>query len=312
MIQKRNTERNMNRIPEFLKKGDTVAIVSPSGPIDGSYIEKAKEILTSWGLLVEVGKFATSRSGVFAGTDEQRSQDFQQAISNEKIKAIICSRGGYGAIRIVETLDYTPLISNPKWIVGFSDITVFHSKLSTLGIATIHGAMPKNFSSVTVESLESLKNILFGIVLPINWESSKCNKIGTISGKLVGGNLSILYSLRGLNLEYDYSNTILCIEDLNEYLYHIDRMMQNLKLSGILGSIKGLIVGTMSDMKNGVDEYGTSVENIILDAVKEYNYPVCFNFPTGHESLNSALIFGGEYTLEVSAEKCGLYKLSTL
>lgn len=299
----------MVQIPDFLEKGDTVAIISPSGPIEGLFLDNASTILQSWGLQVIIGKNAALRSGVFAGTDDQRLQDFQEAINNPEIKAIFCSRGGYGAIRIVDSIDFSLFIQKQKWIIGFSDITVFHAKLSKLGVASIHGAMPKTFSTVSAESLESLKQMLFGTILPIEWNTTPFNKPGTCTGKLVGGNLSMLYSMRGLQLEFDYTDSILFIEDLNEYLYHIDRIMQNLKLSGILGSIKGLVVGTMSGMKNGVDEYGGSVESIILEVVKEYSYPVCFNFPAGHESQNMAIIMGIDYSLEVS-KNCKLLPIS--
>lgn len=295
--------------PNFLQKGDTVALVSPSGPIQKDSIDFAVQVLTSWGLHVKIGRHAYERDGVFAGTDECRRTDFQQAINDKKIKAIICTRGGYGAIRIVEGIDYSKLLSNPKWIVGFSDITVFHSKMNSLGVESIHGAMAKSFPNVTEESLQTLHDTLFGKIKPIKSAVSHANRPGKCTGKLVGGNLSMLYSIRGLSFEYDYDGAVLFIEDLNEYLYHIDRMIQNLKHSGILGKLSGLIVGTMSGMKNGVDEYHGSVESIILDAVKEYDYPVAFDFPSGHEEQNHALIFGATYTLSVT-KKGGTLKIA--
>lgn len=298
--------RNTFITPDFLKQGDTVAIVSPSGPIDKEFIANAVSIIESWGLHVVVGIHACYRYGVFAGTDEQRAADFQDALNNPRIRAIFCSRGGYGAIRIIEQLNFSHCIQKPKWIVGFSDITVFHAKMSSLGIASLHAAMPKNFSIVTSQSLQSLRNALFGDVLPITWQSTSYNVQGTARGRLVGGNLSMLYSMRGLPFEYDYTDALLCIEDLQEYLYHIDRMMQNLKHAGILSRIAGLIVGGMTGMKQGVDQYNASVEAIIRDAVASYHIPVCFNAPTGHDVHNMALIIGREYELEVGSEKVQL------
>ncbi len=295
-------------LPQFLQTGDLVAIVSPSGPIDVSYIERGVAILESWGLQVWTASHVCACSEVFAGTDEERTADMQVALDNPKVRAIFCSRGGYGAIRIVEQLDYTAFLKNPKWIIGFSDITVFHSKINTLGVATIHGAMLKNFESVTAESLQSLRNLLFGEQQTTVWQVNVCNKQGKAHGTLVGGNLSVLYSIRGLPLEYDYRGAILFIEDLNEYVYHIDRMMQNLKLSGILSQLSGLIVGGMTDMKQGVDEYNVSIEELILNVCKDYNFPVAFNFPSGHGAENEAFVMGETYVLNVENTQSFLRK----
>ncbi|MCL2327938.1 MAG: LD-carboxypeptidase [Bacteroidetes bacterium] len=303
----------MTAFPKFLQTGDLVAIVSPSGPIDISYIEKGTEILESWGLQVWTAPHVCAHSGVFAGTEEERTADMQTALDNPEICAIFCSRGGYGAIRIVEKLDYTAFLQNPKWIVGFSDITIFHSKINTLGVVSIHGAMPKNFETIHAQSLQSLQNIIFGEQKAIAWHANTstgsatmCNKQGSAQGKLVGGNLSVLYSIRGLSLEYDYRNAILFIEDLNEYVYHIDRMLQNFKLSGIFSQLSGLIVGGMTDMKQGVDTYGTSIEELILDVCKDYDFPIAFNFPSGHGADNEAFIVGQKYSLCVDTEKAVL------
>lgn len=286
--------------PDFLKEGDCIAIVSPSGPIHDTDLDFAIETLHSWGLHVKIGKHAFDRYGVFAGSDKDRASDVQEALNDKNTKAILCARGGYGAIRIIESLDFNKFLRNPKWFVGFSDITVFHEKIHSLGIQTIHGTMAKGFSSVTSESIRSLKNILFGKKSnKIKQTASQFNREGKCKGELIGGNLSMIYSMRGLPFEYDYNNKILFIEDLNEYLYHIDRMIQNLHHSGILAKLSGLAVGTMSGMKNGVDEYAGTIENIILEAVKDYDYPVMFDVPSGHEKENHAMIFGQEYTLTV-------------
>jgi len=290
----------------FLQDNDLVYIVAPSGPIDKKYIDEGTKTLESWGLQVKVGKHVLDKEGVFAGTDKNRLFDLQEALNDKNAKAIICARGGYGAIRIAPYLDYSTFKQHPKLLVGFSDITTLHSQIHELGYSTIHGAMPKNFSLVTKESLESLQNLLFGKNKTIQIETSKFNKIGTVTNELVGGNLSILYSIRGVDFEYNYTNKILFIEDLNEYLYHIDRMLQNFKHSGIFSKISGLIVGTMSNMKQGADPYNGTIEEIILDAIKEYNIPVCFNFPCGHDEEHEALMLGGTYTLDVSQEKVSL------
>lgn len=283
--------------PKFLQKGDTVGIVSPSGPIPSDSIDYAIKTLQSWGLKVVVGEHVFDSYGVFAGTDIDRASDMQAMIDDDSIDAIVCTRGGYGAIRIVNLIDYSRLYDKPKWLVGFSDITVFHAKLHALDVASIHGVMAKGFSNVTTESLQSLHDALFGTIQPTKIQSNARNRLGSCQGQLVGGNLSMLYSLQAVDFNYDYTDKILFIEDLNEYFYHIDRMMQNLKYSGVLSAISGMVVGTMSGMKNGKDAFKGDIEDIVLDAVSEYDYPVVFDFPSGHEDLNYALIMGEEYKL---------------
>lgn len=298
--------------PNFLQKGDTVAIVSPSGPIKDNSLDFALETLSQWGLKVIIGKHVYEHWNVFAGSDASRAADFQEMVNNPNVKAIICSRGGYGAMRIINTIDFSAFATHPKWIVGFSDITIFHSQLNRLNYQSIHGVMAKGFANVTPDSLQSLHDALFGILHPINFSSECINRCGTCSGQLVGGNLSILYSLRGTPYEYDYTGKILFIEDLNEYLYHIDRMIQNLKHSDILRNVAGIIVGTMSNMKNGIDEYENSVEGIILEAVREYSYPVAFNFPSGHETLNQTILMGAQNTLSVEEKSAQLVQTELL
>lgn len=287
-----------------MEEGDTIAIVSPSGPIKSDSLDFAIETINSWGLKASIGKHAFDKYGVFAGTDADRAADFQKALNDKKVKAILCARGGYGAIRIVDLLDFSKFLKHPKWIVGFSDITVLHAKIQSIGVESIHGTMAKSFPSVTEKSLKSLHDTLFGkYSQTLKSTKSKFNRAGKCKGELIGGNLSMLYSMRGVPFEYDYTGKILFIEDLNEYLYHIDRMIQNLKHSGILSRINGLVVGTMSGMKNGVDEYAGSIEEIILDAVSEYNYPVMFDFPSGHEADNQAMIFGTQHKMNVGGTR---------
>lgn len=296
----------MNKKPAFLQKGDTVHIVSPASPIDQSYILSAIERLSSWGLHVTLGKSVIASHGVFAGTDSQRFQDLQDALNNPDIRAIFCARGGYGSIRIVGELDFSQFVQSPKWIVGFSDITALHARVCNERFMSIHAAMPKNFDVVDAESMDSLHAMLFGISNGLLESKSVYNKIGNTRGTLVGGNLSVLYSMRAVPFEYSYANTILCIEDLNEYRYHIDRMMQNLKVSGVLASLSGLVVGEMLDMKQGADPHKFEVEEIILDAVKDYSYPVCFAMPFGHGTRNRALCIGNTYLLSVQSHMATL------
>jgi len=212
----------MNKKPAFLQKGDKVHIISPASPIDKSYILSAIERLSSWGLHVTLGKSVTASYGVFAGTDSQRFHDLQEALNNPEVRAIFCARGGYGSIRIVGDLDFSQFIQSPKWIVGFSDITALHARVYNAGFMSIHAAMPKNFDKVDVESLDSLYAMLFGISSGLLESNSVYNKIGNTRGTLVGGNLSVLYSMRAVPFEYSYANATLCIVDLNEYRYHID------------------------------------------------------------------------------------------
>ncbi|MDA3882387.1 MAG: LD-carboxypeptidase [Bacteroidales bacterium] len=292
--------------PDFLQNGDLVAIVSPAGPIHMSYISKAQKILESWGLRVVLGKHISNTWQAFAGTDEERTADFQEALTNQEVRAVFCARGGYGSVRVLPNLDFSPFFQFPKWIVGFSDITVFHSFLHTCSIASVHAAMPINFERIMPVSLQSLRNVLFGQDDSIQFNASKYNRNGSVRAPLVGGNLSVLFSLRGLSYEPNYEGKILCIEDLNEYDYHIDRILQNFKLSGILSQISGLVVGRFSGIMKGNNPFSKSVEDIIFDAVSEYTFPVCFDAPFGHEEENRALIFGDEYELLCEEEKVTL------
>lgn len=296
----------MNKKPPFLQKGDVVHIISPASPLDSMYVAGAIECLTSWGLRVTLGDSLTASYGVFAGTDAQRFHDLQEALNTTEIRAIFCARGGYGSIRIIEHLDFTEFIKSPKWIVGFSDITALHARVNKEGFASIHAAMPKNFSTVDSDSMNSLYAMLFGLSNGLLESTSTYNKPGIATGTLVGGNLSMLYSMRAIPFEFSYANTLLCIEDLNEYRYHIDRMMQNLKISGVLSSLSGLIVGEMLNMKQGSDPHILEVEEIIIDAVQEYSFPVCFAMPFGHGSKNHALCIGAQYSLVVDSNSASL------
>ncbi|GAB4290654.1 MAG: LD-carboxypeptidase [Marinilabiliales bacterium] len=285
-----------------LVKGDKVIIISPSGKIDKSKITNAINHLESWGLMVLTGEYSKHKYYQFAGTDRQRLQDLQNALDRLDIKAIFCARGGYGLNRIVDSVDFTRFLKHPKWIVGFSDITILHQVINNkFHIPTIHGLMPNSYPDFPLKNkpLNMLKKTLFGSFPNYKIKSHQLNRKGKGAGKLVGGNLSVLYSLRGTNHDYDFDGKILFIEDLSEYHYHVDRMMINLKNGEKLKNLAGLIVGKFSAMKDKSSRFGKSVEEIIYEAVSEYNYPVCFNFPAGHIKVNLPLIFGKEIELSV-------------
>lgn len=293
-------------IPAFLQKGDTVAIVSPAGFIAGSYINKAVEILEQWGLKVIEGASVCKQYSVFAGTDDERAADFQTALDDDDVKAVICSRGGYGSIRIIEKLDFSKFKKKPKWITGFSDITIFHSYFNNSRIASLHSAMPKNYPSATEAALDSLKFTLFGDRVKYSIPPHKANRHGNVTGELIGGNLSIIYSLLGTKFNYNFQGKILFIEDLSERLYHIDRMMKSLKYAGVFNKIAGLIIGGMTDMYDGASPYGMNAYEIIEENIREYNFPVCFNAPFGHFDNNTAVIIGTNYSLNVEENKIEL------
>ena len=284
-----------------MKKGDVISLISTARKIDASDIQFAVETIESWGFEVKLGKNLLSSDHQFCGTDTQRASDLQDAIEDAQVKAILCFRGGYGTVRILDKVDLSPLVSSPKWIVGYSDVTALHNALQKLDVASIHGTMPVNFKGNTPESLSSLKTALSSNEeLVYNFPAHSINRIGETQGKVIGGNLSMLYSLNATPFDLDTTDCILFLEDLDEYLYHIDRMMQNLKLGGKLAKLKGLIVGGMTDMNDNDTPFGTEVEQIIYNAVSEYSYPVCFGFPAGHIKDNRVLKLGVSAQLKVS------------
>jgi len=283
-------------IPPYLQPGNTIGIASPASKIDRQDVEPAIELLTNMGYKVEVSPHTFSSFHQYAATDRQRAADFQQLLDNPDIKAIICSRGGYGTLRMLQQLDWSKFRANPKWIVGFSDVTVLHSALNTMQIASIHGVMPRYFliDGTPSDSFASLMDALNGKPLSYELAHTETNRAGNTTSELTGGNLSMLYSLRGTPLDIDTRGKILFIEDLNEYLYHLDRMMMNLKTGGKLDELSGLIVGSFTGMKDLDTPYGKTVEEIILDSVADYDFPVIFNFPAGHSQPNMALKMGCE------------------
>jgi muramoyltetrapeptide carboxypeptidase len=285
--------------PPYLQKGDTIAIVATARKNIEDNLQPAISWLKNWGLEVVIGNTIGLDKNQLAGTDEQRAADFQTQLDNPNIKAIWCVRGGYGTVRMIDLLDFTKFKQNPKWIVGFSDVTVLHSHLNTMGFQSIHGIMPVS-TKASEEAKESLRKALFGEHLEYTVPCENMNRLGTAKGELVGGNLSILYSLFGSPSAIDCSDKILFIEDLDEYLYHIDRMMMNLKRNGCLESLKGIIVGGMTKMKDNDIPWGKNALQIIDDITKNYNIPVIYNFPAGHLADNRALIFGKQISLEAN------------
>lgn len=297
----------LNRImitPTSLQSGDAVAIVSTARKISKEELKPALQLLESWGLNAVLGKTIGAEENQFAGSDDLRAADFQQMLDDPKIKAIWCARGGYGTIRIIDKLDFSAFKKNPKWIVGYSDVTVLHSHIHNFGIETLHAQMCLEIENKTAETGDSIRKVLFGEEYSINFEGSgPATSAGAqvIKGTLIGGNLSVLYSLIGSASEMKTDGKILFIEDLDEMLYHIDRMMMNLKRSGYLKNLKALIIGGMTEMKDNKVYFGKRAEEIIFDLVKEYNYPVISNFPAGHIKDNRALIFGREVELNVQS-----------
>jgi muramoyltetrapeptide carboxypeptidase len=287
----------------YLKKGDRIAIVSPARKISMEEMAPAIRMFTAWGLEVVEGEHLYASHAQFAGSDEQRKADMQRMLDDESIRAIVCARGGYGTVRIIDRLDFSRFVQHPKWIVGFSDVTVLHSHIHRhFNIETLHAIMPVNFKDKCESnpSLNSLHKALFGKELTYKFQGSELNRKGTCKGQLVGGNLSILYSLTNTNSDISTNGKILFIEDLDEYLYHIDRMMMNLRRSGKLEGLAGLVVGAMTKMHDNEVPFEKTAEEIIAQAVEDYPYPVCFHFPAGHQDDNRALILGREAGLEIS------------
>ena len=281
-------------IPPYLNGSDEVAIVSPSFSVDSKKIEDAVRVLESWGLKTRLGDHLFLSDGPFAGSDKQRLEDIQKMLNAREIKAILFARGGYGAIRIVDKIDFSVLRKNPKWLVGFSDITVFHLWLGKkLGMATIHGEMPVNFgnSDKTPETMETLRDALFGGLSRIGWQGNVLRP-AEARGEIIGGNLSLVYSLVGTAGDIETRGKILFLEDVGEQYYHIDRMLVSLKLAGKLDQLSGLIVGSFNKMEETTVPWGKSIEDIVSSITKEYGYPVYFNFPGGHAKDNRAFYLG--------------------
>ncbi len=290
-------------MPPHLKKGDTVAIIATARKIDVSTLQPGIKLLESWGLKVILGKTIGKEQNQLAGADWQRATDLQEMLDNPSVKAIWAAKGGYGTVKIVDRVDFSNFKKNPKWIIGFSDVTVLHSHMNQLGFQTLHAMMAISAPSATTAAKESLRKTLFGEKLSYSIPFHAFNQLGQAKGELVGGNLSVLYSIQGSISEVDLNNKILFLEDLDEYLYHIDRMMTNLKRNGSLKNLKGIIIGGMTSMNDNDIPWGKNALEIIQECVKDLNIPVAYNFPAGHIKDNRALILGATISFEVSKKE---------
>lgn len=293
----------MAKYPNFLKPGDEIRIISPAGHIDPGLIDQAKSKLTHWGYRPTEGMFTRGTYGRFSGNDQERYTDLQQALDDPNVKAILCSRGGYGLARIIDRIDLTKFKESPKWIIGFSDITLLHQAILPAGIISIHGGMAKQLAQMpdNAQPLVQLQGILQGNIPTYKVSTHPNNRTGHGKGKLVGGNLAVLMGIRATPLEPPYAGSVLLLEDIGEKPYQIDRMLQNLRIGGALSRLSGLIVGQFTDTEEDPDMHATIYE-LIADAVKEYNYPVCFNFSAGHITDNYPLLMGATVQLDVNED----------
>jgi muramoyltetrapeptide carboxypeptidase len=288
--------------PPHLKKGDKIAITCPAKSLKAPMTDAIK-LLESWGLEVVLGESVNSVFHQFAGTDEMRAADMQKFINDDSVKAIIAARGGYGCIRIVDEIDWSPLLVHPKWIIGFSDITVFHLQLQSMGLQSLHAQMPVNIKESSKQGLETLRKALFGEGLNYEIEPYDNNKIGESQAEIIGGNVTLLTACLGARNDISYDGKILFIEDVNDYNYAIDRMLRSLDRAGKFKNLAGLIVGGFTDLKENDIPFGFTPYETIQEIVAKYDYPVCYNFPAGHLPDNRALIFGEKVSLSVKKEK---------
>ncbi|WP_259091766.1 S66 peptidase family protein [Mucilaginibacter dorajii] len=293
-------------LPPYLKKGDKIAITCPAKKPPNPMTD-AIELLQLWGLEVVLGDTLNASYHQFAGDDDLRAKDLQRFIDDDSIKAIIAARGGYGTVRMIDKVDFSRFAQNPKWLIGFSDITVLHTHLfANYGAQTIHGQMPVNIPDASSRSLETLRRALFGEELQYEVTAHTQNRAGDAAGILIGGNLSLLVAVSGSVSDPHYIGKILFIEDVGEYLYSIDRMLRCLDRAGKLKNLAGLIVGGFTDAKDNDIPFGQTVPDIIMDIVKDYDFPVCFDFPAGHIPDNCSLIFGRKVTLAVQEHQASL------
>lgn len=291
---------------EYLKIGNKIGIVASARKINSLELKEAIDVFTHWGLETILAENIFNEHHQFSGTDEERLQDLQNMLDDDQIKAISFARGGYGTVRIIDGIDWTNFIENPKWLIGFSDITVIHSYVTqNLSIETIHAIMPLNFETASKEAITSLRKCLFGDAVSYEINNHPLNRKGSAKAPLMGGNLSMIHTLTGSNADINTDGKILFIEDLDEYLYHIDRMMINLKRSGKLSKLAALVVGGMTIMNDNSIPFGKTAFEIIQEHTAEYDYPVCFDFPAGHFPDNRALVLGRNATLIVN-EKVSL------
>jgi muramoyltetrapeptide carboxypeptidase len=308
-----NSEENASAlpvIPKYLKSGDTIGITAPAGYITPEEIQSAVIKMESWGYKIQIGDTIGKKDFTFGGTDDERRADFQHMLDDPKIKAIMCARGGYGVVRIIDKINWTKFKTKPKWIIGFSDVTVFHSHLNrNFGIASIHSKMCNSFPDdwdkaepIQIETIESIQKVLSGEKMKYEAVSNINNRNGTGEGTLVGGNLKLIETMAGSASDLKTTGKILFVEDTGEYMYSVDRMFWNLKRTGKLSGLKGLIIGGFKIKKDeDTEDFGKTLEEIVLEKVKGYSYPVCFDFPVGHQRNNFALKCGVKHKLTVNA-----------
>ena len=304
------------KIPPYLKKGDTIGITCPAGYITLQEIQPAITKMQEWGYAIKIGDTVGKRDFTFGGTDEERLKDFQQMLDDKTIKAIMCARGGYGAVRIIDSIDFKKFVLHPKWIIGFSDVTVIHAHLNkNFGIASIHSKMCNSFPDdwskaepVQIETIESIQKCLAGEKMKYTAIPNEKNKPGIADGILIGGNLKTLETLAGSKSDITTDDKILFVEDTGEYLYSIDRMFWNMKRTGKLSKLKGLIIGgfKVKPSEDPAEEFGKNIYEIVLEKIKDYNYPVCFDFPVGHQKNNFALKCGVKHKLSITAAAVSL------
>ncbi len=289
-------------IPAYLKPGDTIGITCPAGAVNSNDLRKCSHVFKDWGLNIKYGNTVGKKWQRYGGTDEERLRDLQELLDDNTVDAIIFGRGGYGTMRIIDKVNWEGFLTKPKWLIGYSDITTIHLHIhSNLGIPSVHADMSTGLS-ITTASTKSLKETLFGKSVSYVVKGNSLNREGNCSGKLIGGNLTILQACSGSKSDITTEGKILFIEDVNEYKYSIDRMLVHLKRSGKLDKLSGLVVGAFTATKENEEEtYRQTIEELILEKVKEYDYPVCFNFPAGHIKNNLALKFGVPYELSVSS-----------
>lgn len=306
------------RRPPYLKAGDIIGVTSPAGTIKMEEVEPSKQLMESWGFQIKIGDTIGKKDFTFGGTDEERAADLQKMLDDRSIKAIMCARGGYGAVRIVDRINWNKFQQHPKWLIGFSDITVLHDHIHrNCKVASIHSKMCNSFPDdwtkaepIQIETINSIRDALIGTKMTYSAQVNTNNKSGSAKGILIGGNLKTIESLTGSKSDIDTTGKILFVEDTGEYLYSIDRMFWNLKRTGKLSQLKGLIVGGFNVKPDDPgDEFGRTIADIVLEKVKEYKYPVCFDFPVGHQRANYAYKLGIEHKLTVKDSEVTLTEI---
>lgn len=291
--------------PPFLQKGDTIALVAPAKAIEEKHILVAKTFWEEQGYNVKLGQHVLGRHHYFSGTEEERYADMQAALNDDEVKAIVCARGGYGCVQILDQLNWAGMLDEPKWILGFSDVTFFHQHLNYLGVESVHSTMPLNYAENTTEALQSMVDVLAGKPTVYSWNNSEAVE-GDEEGVLLGGNLSIVYSLLGTDAQPNYNNAILYLEEVGEHLYAIDRMFFALQKAGVLRKLKGLVIGGMTSIGDTTPGFGQTLEEMVKKHFRFRKLPIAFDFMAGHINDNRALRLGANYRLNVKNGECSL------